>query len=153
MNKKTIRGFRLAGLALKTKTSNENGRSQKDCGNLWQAFEKGNYAEAIPDKLGDEVYAVYYNYEGDHSQPFSYFIGCKVRPDAKIPEGMDSLCIPEGTYQQFLAKGEMTGCIADAWKEIWAADERRAYKTDFEVYGEKSRDWKNAEVEIYCSVL
>jgi predicted transcriptional regulator YdeE len=45
----------------------------------------------------------------------------------------------------------MPGCIAKAWKEIWDSKIERAYQYDFEVYGEKSRDWRNAEVEVYLS--
>ena len=50
MSKSTqrIKEFRLIGLSLKTKTTNENGQSAIDCGSLWQQFEKGNYAEKIP---------------------------------------------------------------------------------------------------------
>ena len=65
----------LIGLSLKTKTTNANGQSNIDCGNLWQEFEKENYADKIPGKLSDEILAVYHQYEGDYTKPFSYFIG------------------------------------------------------------------------------
>ena len=48
------------GLSLKIKKVNTNEQSIIDCGNLWQDFEKGNYAEKIPDKVGDAIFAVYY---------------------------------------------------------------------------------------------
>ena len=79
MDKIEIKEFRLLGLALKIMTANENGRSAIDCGNLCQKFEKEHYANKITGKLSDEIFAVYYNYEGDHTRPFSYFIGCKVK--------------------------------------------------------------------------
>ena len=62
-----------------------NGQSSIDCGNLWQEFVKGKYAEIIPNKLTDEILAVYHQYEGDHTKPFSYFIGCKVNADTEAP--------------------------------------------------------------------
>jgi hypothetical protein len=37
-------------------------------------------------QLGEEILAVYHQYEGDHTKPFSYFIGCKVNPDAETPK-------------------------------------------------------------------
>ena len=74
----------------------------------------------IPNKLSDEVFAVYHEYDGDHTKPYSYFIGCKVSSETKLPEGMDSLIIPEGLYQQITAKGKIPGCIINAWKEIWS---------------------------------
>ena len=47
MDKIEIKEFRLIGLSLKTKTTNL--QRTIDCGNLWQEFEKGNYAEKIPE--------------------------------------------------------------------------------------------------------
>ncbi len=82
-------------MALPSKTTNKNGKSSIDCGNLWQKFETENYFSKIPDKLSDEILAVYHDYEGDHKDPFSYFIGCKVKKDAdRDPNTMDALTIP-----------------------------------------------------------
>lgn len=119
---------RLIGLALKNKTTNENGQSAIDCGNLWQKFTEGNYADRIPLKLGNEILAVYHNYEGDHTKPFSYFIGCRTSAETKVPEGMDSLTIPGGSYKKLTAKGKLPDCMADTWKEIWRSDIPRAYR-------------------------
>ncbi|TMI73517.1 MAG: AraC family transcriptional regulator [Bacteroidetes bacterium] len=143
---------KLVGLALKEKTTNVNEQSSIDCGNLWQEFEKGKYAEMIPNKLTEEILAVYHQYEGDHTQPFSYFIGCKVKPGTEVPAGLETLTIAKGTYQRIDAKGKMPDCVANAWKEIWVSDIPRSYKMDFEVYDEKSKDWNDAEVEVYLSV-
>lgn len=148
----TINGFRLLGLALENKTSNENGQSSVDCGNLWQKFEKENYFERIPGKLSSDIYAVYHSYEGDYKRPFSYFIGCLVQSDIMLNDGLDSLTVPDGKYQIFRANGKMPDCIARTWEHIWTSDISRAYHTDFEIYGEKSRNRSNAEVDIFISV-
>jgi predicted transcriptional regulator YdeE len=142
----------LIGLSLKTKTTNANGQSGIDCGNLWQEFEKERYSDKIPGKLTNEILAVYHQYEGDHHKPFSYFIGCKVKAGTKVPQGLDGLIIPKGIYQQIQAKGEMPGCVASTWKDIWTSKIRRAYQADFEVYDERSKDWSDAEVEIFLSI-
>ena len=152
MNKVEMEETKLVGLALKGKTTNINEQSSIDCGNLWQEFEEGKYAELIPNKLSDEILAVYHDYEGDHTQPFSYFIGCKVKPDIVVPPGLETLTIPKGTYQKIHAKGKMPDCVANAWKEVWVSGIPRSYIMDFEVYDEKSKDWANAEVEVYLSV-
>jgi len=151
MDRINILEFKLIGLKLDKKTTNEGGQSSIDCGSLWQKFETGNFIKIIPNKLGDEIYAVYFEYEGDDTKPFSYFIGCKVEIDAEIPQGMDSLLIPSGNYYKETAKGKMTGCITDAWKRIWSSETNRTYKYDFEVYDERSKDWSNAEIEIFVS--
>ena len=152
MNKIELEEFQLIGLALPGKTTNENGQSGIDCGSLWQKFENGNYAEKIPGKSGDEIYAVYHEYEGDHTRPFSYFIGCKVGAGMQTPEGMDSLTIPSGRYQKIVSSGQMPDCLVNSWKGIWSSGIRRAYQADFEVYDERSRDWNNAEVDIFISI-
>lgn len=152
MNNMELDEIRLTGLALEAKTSNEGGQSMTDCGDLWQKFLEGNYQSQIPGKLSEEIYAVYYNYEGDHTMPFSYFIGCKVEDNTVVPDGMSRLNIQPGTYELVIAKGKIPDCIAKAWREIWDSSIPRAYKTDFEVYGEKSKDWNDAVVEIYLSV-
>jgi predicted transcriptional regulator YdeE len=152
MSKASINDICLIGLSLKTKTINDNGQSSIDCKNLWHDFENGNYAAIIPNKLSDEIYGVYHRYEGDSSKPFSYFIGCKVEKNTVAPAGLENLTVPAGTYEKIMAHGKMPDCVIKAWKEIWAADYSRTYQTDFEVYDERSKDWNNAEVDVYVSV-
>jgi Uncharacterized protein conserved in bacteria len=144
--------FTLIGLDLGRKTTNEGGQSGIDCGSLWQKFEKENIAEKIPGKTGNEIYAAYFAYEGDHTRPFSYFIGCKVQPDSKIPQGLNSLKIPEQEYIKVVASGKMPDCISNAWIDIWRSDIKRAHQFDFEMYDERSRNWEDAEVDIFLSV-
>jgi len=76
MDKTQKSEFKLIGLKLDNKTTNEGGKSSIDCGSLWQKVERENLVERIPEKLSEEIYAVYFDYEGDHTKPFSYFIGC-----------------------------------------------------------------------------
>ena len=152
MSKTTIPDIHLIGLALKEKTSNAHGQSSIDCKNLWHQFEDGKYAASVTNKLSDDIYGVYHQYDGDSTKPFSYFIGCKVKPGTTAPEGLINLTIPAGNYELVSAKGKMPDCVIKAWKDIWAADYKRTYQTDFEVYDDRSKDWNNAEVDVYISV-
>ncbi len=151
MDKTEKDAFKLIGLKFNGKTTNESGQSGIDCGNLWQKFEAENFAERIPGKLGNEIYAVYYDYEGDYTKPFSYFIGCKVKTNTQDSQAMDSLIIPSGRYYKVIAKGKMPDCVADSWKKIWSLAIDRAYQFDFEIYDERSKDWSDAEVEVFVS--
>ena len=151
MDQITTVAFKLIGIKLPNKTTNEGGQSNIDCGNLWQKFISENIRDAIPGKISDDIYAVYFGYEGDHTQPFSFFIGCRVKMDIRPPGGLHVLFIPPGRYVRVVAKGKIPDCIADAWRDIWSSTINRSYQYDFEVYGEKSRDWHHAEVEIYLS--
>ena len=152
MEKISLAEIKLIGLSLGRKTTNENGQSAIDCGSHWQKFEAGKYVERIPNKINDEIFAVYHDYESDHTGPYSYFIGCKVDDNTVAPEGMDSLVIPEAEYVKIIAKGIMPDCVANAWRGIWAGNLERTYRADFEIYDERSKDWNAAEVEIYVGV-
>lgn len=144
--------FKIVGLQLKGKTTNQNNQSSDDCGNLWQKFETEKIFDRIPEKLSNEIYAVYFDYEKDENSPFSYFIGCKVANDAEVPQELSELKIPAQKYLKFTAKGVMTGCITDTWKKIWNSDLNREFGFDFEVYDERSQDWNDAEVDVFISV-
>ena len=152
MERIELNGFHLIGIALPHKTTNNNGQSNIDCGNLWQQFETGNYIERIPHKLSNDIIAVYHNYEGNHTKPFSYFIGVKVKPGTVVPNNMDGLILPRNRYAKFTAKGILPNCVADTWRAIWHSNILRAYHADFEVYAESSKNWNNAEVTIFISV-
>lgn len=152
MNKEIQPEVTLIGLSLQRKTTNENSQAAKDCGMLWQQFETGNYYNKIPNKLSGEILAVYHEYEGDHTRPYSYFIGCKVAPGTELPEGLNILQMPGGLYTKIVAKGKMPDCVGDTWRTIWNTDYPRAYKPDFEVYDERCADWNNVEVDIFISV-
>ncbi len=149
MNKTSIPEFRLVGISLGRKTYNANGQSGIDCGQLWQTFEQEKIFNQINDKIADDCYAVYYDYDGDHTQPFAYFIGCKVTADAIVPEGLEALQIPEQEYVHYIAKGKMPDCVANVWREIWQTEYPRNYQYDFEIYSAKSFDWNNAEVDVF----
>jgi predicted transcriptional regulator YdeE len=144
--------LKLIGLKLSTKTSNNNGNAATDCGGLWQRFISEGIADKITNKSSSDIYAVYFDYDGDHTQPYSFFIGCPVATDAELPEGLATITIPTQQYTTITAKGIMPDCVADAWNNIWQSDINRAYGYDFEVYNELSADWQNAVVAIYISV-
>lgn len=142
----------LIGLELESKTSNLNGKANIDCGKLWHRFETEEILSKIEDRLTEEIIAVYYDYEGDYTEPYSYFIGCEVPYGTEVPHGMSQMTIQKGQYRKFVAKGKMPDCISDLWQLIWATKLERAYKNDFEIYGAKSKNWENAEVEVFVGV-
>jgi predicted transcriptional regulator YdeE len=64
---------------------------------------------------------------------------------------MTVLTIPENDYTKLVAKGKMPDCVANTWKQIWNLEINRKYEYDFEIYSEKSKNWNNAEVEVFVS--
>jgi len=148
----TKENFKLTGLKLDKKTFNANGQAAVDCGSLWQQFISEGIADKITDKLSPDIYAVYFDYDGDRNNPYSFFIGCKVANDAKTPEGLDNIDVSKQNYTVITAKGKMPECVASTWEKIWKSDIERAYGFDFEVYTILSADWSDAQVVIYLSV-
>src|SRR5690606_42088709 len=114
--------FKLVGLKLPGKTTNENGQSGRDCGSLWQRFETENIAQQIPHKLSEDVYAVYFDYDSDENGTFSYFTGCKVDDTLTTPQHLDVLDIHEQLYHNELAECTKTGCLTHDRLRIWYSD-------------------------------
>lgn len=152
MNSLKLPEITLLGIKLPFQTTNENGQSMKDCGALWQQFETNDTVSKIPNKLNEQVYAVYYGYQGDHTQPYSYFIGCPVEESSEVPDGLEKLHIPQDSYLKKTASGKMPDCVANAWLEIWKSELNRSYHFDFEIYDHRSQNWDQSEVDIYLSV-
>ncbi len=144
--------MQIIGLELETKTSNMNSKSGIDISKLWEQFEKDKIYPKIPNKENNDILGVYFNYEGDYTEPFSYMIGCVVMDGTEAPPGMKKITIPKGKYRKFVARGKMPDCVSEVWKLIWGTDLERTYTCDFEVYGEKSQDWEDAEVEVFIGV-
>lgn len=151
MKKVKIEPFHIIGLAIRT--TNTNGQAAKDIPVLWDEFVNNNISDKIPAKVDDTIYSVYTDYEGDHTQPYTTVIGCKVARIDSVPEGLTAKSIPGGEYAELSAKGNLhTNLIADKWVEIWASDLNRAYTADFEVYGSKAKNLADAEVDFLIAI-
>ncbi len=152
MQVKTLIPIYLIGLPMKAHESNQDSPSRQDYGQMWQTFESSEFYDKIPNKIGNEILAVYHSYDEDFEGSFRYFVGCKVIQGTEVPDGMDSFEIPAGNYAKFMVHGEIPECTAAAWKSIGDANLNRALIVDFEVYDERSADRNNAEIDIYLSV-
>jgi predicted transcriptional regulator YdeE len=152
MNQKIIikETFQIIGIEIRT--SNE--KTMIDIPKWWEKFYAENVKDKIPNKINGDVLAVYTNYEGNHTKPYSYILGCEVNSLDTIPEGMVGKIILSAQYEIFTAKGKMPDKIIETWQRIWnpEIEKRRAYVTDFEVYGTKYGDPENSEVEIYIGI-
>ncbi|MDO5986808.1 GyrI-like domain-containing protein [Flavivirga amylovorans] len=151
MNNQTIQTFNVIGISVRT--INENGQSAKDIESLWGKFWGENIQKQIPNKINDDIYAVYTDYETDVNGPYTTVIGLAVNSLENIPEGFVGITIKKAVYQKFVSKGKMPEAIFNTWVEIWQNKNlNRAYKADFTVHGKKYYDGDNAEVETFLSV-
>ena len=146
-----IEKFDIIGIAVNT--TNENGQSGQDIPALWDKFIKEDIAKKIPNRVGDEIYCLYTDYEKDHTKPYTTILGCKVSTIDEVPQGMVGKKISEATYIKNIAKGSiLEGIVFEEWAKIWNADLNRAFTTDFEVYGKKAQNPTHAEVDIFVAV-
>ncbi|NJB72230.1 putative transcriptional regulator YdeE [Saonia flava] len=151
MKKHQLSAFQVIGISVRT--TNENGQAKKDIGNLWSEFMSKNIVTKIPNVLDETIYAVYTDYDKDHTKPYTTILGYKVWSLDTIPEGMVGKEIEPATYTKFTAKGDLTdNAVKDEWDKIWNTDLNRTYISDFEVYGKKAIDPTHGEADIYIGV-
>lgn len=118
-------------------------------GELWQRFLVEELAEEIASRADDKLIAVYCDYEGDHTQPYTFFLGCEVIDVACCPDGYVLREIPVGDFVEFPSRGKMPRALMDTWQEIWGSNLKRSFIADFEVHDPATPD----EVSVYVGVL
>ncbi len=151
MQKVTIPPFQIIGIAIRT--SIENGQDAIDIGQLWGKFMSENVIAKIPNTIDHTIYALYTEYEGDYTQPYTTLLGCKVHSLDTIPDGMIGKTFKGGNYVKFSDRGDiMKGFVGSKWTEIRQMDLNRAYTVDFEVYGEKAQNPNNAEIDFLIAI-
>ena len=150
---KTVAKPEFTVVGIKVRTSNATGQAATDIGGLWQRFMSEGIAKKIPHKVDQEVLAIYTNYEGDHMMPYDMILGCRVSRIDELPTGLISQSFQSGNYVPFVSKGDLTkDAVYNTWMDIWQSDLDRTYIADFEVYGEKSQNPKDGEIEIFVGV-
>lgn len=137
-------------IGIKCRTSNAPEAGPHDIPKHWGKFYNDNIIAKIPNKTSNEVIALYCDYEGDYTQPYSLIIGCPVNSIDEIPEGMVAKIIPAGSYAEFRAVGKHPDSLIGTWGTIWQTDLPRTYTGDYEVYGDKFLG-SPQEVEVYIA--
>lgn len=145
-----VPSFYLIGLAVRT--TNQNNQAMKDIGELWGRFLSEDIPSQIPNKVSEDKYCVYTDYESDANGPYTTLLGYKVSSLDNIPKGLTGKEIPTAKYQVFSAKGKLPDIVIQTWQKIWSSEINRAYTADFELYKADSVGPEIAEVETYVSV-
>ncbi len=146
-----IEEFNIIGITVRT--TNANNQSYKDIGELFGKFMNHNISGKIPNKLTEDVYCIYTEYESDFNGPYTTIIGCKVSSLTGIPDGLTGRTIPGSKYLVYKSTGKLSISLGKTWELIWNSEIPRRYTADFDIYGEKARNLDNAEVDTYVSVV
>lgn len=144
--------FTIVGVDMRT--TNQNGESMHKIPAFWQKFYRDQVIARVPSVVRPEiVYAVYSDY--DERGYYSMLIGVESSSKASIPQGLASVTLPASKYAVMTAKGAIAYAVPSAWEYIWSHDfpYMRAFRADFEVYDQRSKPVRDAEVDLYISIF
>jgi len=127
--------FHVAGIELRT----SNSEAAQTIPQHWQRFQQEGVPARLPDKLSDEVYAVYTRFENEgrsNEGVYSLVLGAKVRPDAVLPPGFTRVLVPAGPRMVFPVEAGRFDLVSQVWQTIWNFHERKkTFIADYERYG------------------
>jgi predicted transcriptional regulator YdeE len=115
-------------------------------------FFKENIPSKIPNKINGNILALYTDYEGDYTMPYSWILGCEVANLDEVPEGLVGKVILESKYAVFTTQGEFPQGLIAVWQEIWQSGLPRSYTSDFEVYQNDFDPKRNPEVKVCIAI-
>ena len=144
----TIESFDIIGISVTTNSD----QATSDINALWERFFKDSIGQKIDNKTSDVIYAVYSDYEGDHTKPYRFTIGYRAESAETIPQNMTHVQIQASDYAILSAAGAQPQALIETWKSIWESDLDRSYKTDFEVYGPRFFEDGINEVLVHIGI-
>lgn len=124
-----VEAFDVAGVSAVTASET----AAEDINALWEAFFREQIGQKVQHKTDDVIYAVYSEYEGDHTKPFRVTLG--YRTMGEEDSGLHRVTVQPQEYAVLSAAGEQPKALLETWEAIWASDLNRSFRTDFEVYG------------------
>ena len=115
-------------------------------------FFKENILGKIPNKINGSVIALYTDYEGDFTKPYSWILGSEVSTLDQVPEGLVGKIITASKYAVYTTQGGFPQGLITVWQEIWKSDLQRLYTSDYEVYRSDFDPQSNPEVKVYIAI-
>jgi len=130
----TIPAFSVVGVS---KVISGNEKASEEINGLWERFFGQSIGMDVPNRVDDVIYAVYSDYEGDHTQPYRLTIGYKISGDPEMKDHLHHVEVQKADYAMMSAAGEQPKALMETWTAIWQSDLDRRFETDFEVYGQR----------------
>ena len=126
----------------------------------WQRFYQEGIASKIPDQVSPgNILAIYSDYESNELGAYSHLIGVEVSSVKKVPAGMIVRTVPSAHYAIVTSeRGAIPEIVINVWKKIWQLSptdlngQRRVFKTDLEIYDERAKNPKDAQIDVLISV-
>jgi predicted transcriptional regulator YdeE len=150
--------FSVAGIEVRTSGERELSDEGLIAG-LWQKFYQDHVLDKVPKRADQNIYVLYTSYARDRMGEYTVVIGVRVQDKSAAPAGMVLKTVPAGQYAVVPSeKGIAATVIPDAWQRVWAFEDKdllggkRAYKTDFELYGPQATDPQNLQADLYVGL-
>jgi predicted transcriptional regulator YdeE len=134
VNTEEVEGFTVIGREART----SNAKEMSGTGVIGGMWSRG-----VPS--GWPVVAVYSGYESDKDGDYDYLLGRKIADDETVPSDLAYRLVPAGSYLHLHFEGSISPeSVVALWRQVWDAEHlgtiKRAYDTDFELYGENGFD-------------
>jgi predicted transcriptional regulator YdeE len=116
---------------------------------MWQKFYQEGIMNQIPNKVSNDVYAVYTNFENEgknNEGTYSLIIGAAVESLDNVPEQFVSTTIPASKRVVFEVEAKHPEKVGEKWMEIWKTELPKTFTSDYELYKE------SGEIEIHIGV-
>jgi predicted transcriptional regulator YdeE len=128
------KAFKFVGISIRT--TNINGQSAQDIGQLAEQFFSQQLAEKIPNRVDDALIFVYTDYESDQNAPYTTYIGCRVSSYKGVDSTFKRKQIKGGKYAVFKPVGRQPDVVLETWQRIWSGQDglSRLYEADYDVY-------------------
>ena len=151
-----LAGFLVIGIQART-TNAAEATASGVIPKQWQKFMQEDVLQKIPSKSSANIYALYTDYSSDRNGEYSYVIGAMVKDGTPPPAGMVAVHVPGGRYNVLTTeRGPLPKVVPEAWQQVWKLEDagklNRLYKTDFEIYDQRSQDPQNAQVDLYVGM-
>jgi len=148
----------VVGIEVRTSNAKEL-TSDGVIGKQWQRFFQEGVLQKIPNKVSENIYAVYSDYASDRNGEYSFTVGAKVQPGSVPPAGFVLKKVRAGNYAVVTSeKGSSAKVVPQTWQRVWVLEDQhrlggvRAYQSDFELYDQRAADPQNAQVDLYIGL-
>ena len=135
-----IPAFRVAGIAVRTRNSDEMNPDTSRIDGLGDRFFSESWEHKLPRPGADgRIFGVYSAYESNEHGAFDVTAGVAAPEGSDIVGGAATIAIEAGDYLVFHGQGSMPQMVIEAWGQVWRyfGDNphiKRRFTTDFEAY-------------------
>jgi len=137
-------------MGIELKTSKVDGQELAEIGAHWERFYTESIPTQIPQKLGDEITALYTDYANDE---YALVLGCWIDGNVEPIEGFVIKKVPASRYAHFKIDGPFPDSLIEVWEMINSSDIPRSYTGDFELYGPHFHPENGPHFELFISLL